>query len=525
VSRPRRRIRPTQGGLRPLNEVLPVIVVCLAVSLAYLLRFGYGMGFSDQDEFLPWLLARLKPGVLSTDWFVQSQAEAFNVRSGFLLVLEPLARILGPGPAVGAIYVGSALGLISAAYFLSRQLGSSPVWACASAVLYLVLMPRWTLGGNAAPSSMLVPSMLAWALVLWAITLLFKRRWLAAGFLIGLAGWVQILVAAQVGAMALLGLLWRDRAIRSGTASFAVSALIVASPVVFLLWRAGGALPAESLDILARVRAPHHYLPSAFPLADYIQFGLLVSVGLIGLRRSRLQRSGSANRLLVGLMVGAGIFVVAGMLAWVLGASSVLSLQPFKATVLAAALVVAGAVAPLPRISVPAWSWVVAAAVLVVGWGFVANGTTLLGRPAIQIGPGGLEEAAAWVAANTPPDARVAVPPSASGFRFASQRAVSVTFKAFPFGTEGASQWYQRLADWAPGVLPSDPAGMTQGGAQLLPQLDAAYEGLNPAEATALMLQYEVDLILRKTAFAQGDSLMDLEARLGASYIYRPKTR
>ncbi|MFT5515728.1 MAG: hypothetical protein ACI80V_001856 [Rhodothermales bacterium] len=514
-----------QARVRPLDEVLPVIVVCLAVSLAYLLRFGYGMGFSDQDEFLPWLLARLDPGTLSTDWFVQSQAEAFNVRSGFLLILEPLARLVGTVPAVGTLYVGSALGLITAVYFLSRQLGASPVWASAGVLLSLVLMPRWTLGGNAAPSSMLVPSMMAWALALWAITLLFKRRWLTAGILIGVAGWIQILVAAQVGAMALLGLLWRDRALRSGTVSFALSALTLAAPVVLLLWQAGGGLPAESLDILAKVRAPHHYLPSAFPAADYIQFTLLLVVGIMGLRQSRLQRSGSANRLLTGLMLGACVFVVAGMLAWIFDAPWVLSLQPFKATVLAAALVVAGSVASLPRISVPAWLWGVAAALLVAGWGFVANGGTVLGRPTIQVGPLDMQEAAAWVERNTPGDARIAIPPSSSGFRFASRRAVAVTFKTFPFNAEGAAGWYQRLADWAPGVLPPEPGGVTEGGVPLLPRLDAAYEGLDAADASRLMAGYEVDLMLRKTPFAPGDSLMDLQAIRGAFYIYRPKTR
>ena len=37
--------------------------------------------------------------------------------------------------------------------------------------------------------------------------------------------------------------------------------------------------------ILAVFRAPHHYLPTAFPWTDYAQFSALLAAGLLALRR------------------------------------------------------------------------------------------------------------------------------------------------------------------------------------------------------------------------------------------------
>ena len=77
-----------------------MLTLCL-----FFLRFGYDFGVSDQGEFLPQVLNRLRPVLLSNDWFVSLQNQQLNVRSGFVAVLLVLAYLMPLWLAVLCLYV------------------------------------------------------------------------------------------------------------------------------------------------------------------------------------------------------------------------------------------------------------------------------------------------------------------------------------------------------------------------------------------------------------------------------------
>ena len=498
----------------PREGALPLLAALIAVPLAGLMRFGYGFGFSDQDEFLPWLRARIEPGLLQTDWFVSAQLDGFSVRSGFVWLLDPIARVAGVETAVFLIYAIASIALVWAVFLLARVLGASPLGSFAAPFLALVLLTRWTLGGNAAWSSMLVPSMLAWALVLWAAYSAFRSRFTMAGILVGIGAWIQILVAAQMGAVLLLAILWRDRRLSGDALSFSLPALLLAAPVAFLLLASGNGMPAESLAVLATVRAPHHYLPNAFPARDYAQFGILLAGGILAFRHTRLQRTAALNRLLVGCGVAVIAAIVLGLGGWMTDSSFIVALQPFKATVFAQILLTAGIAALMPDPRLPTWVWGSVVVAAVAAWGWVLQGGELIGRPhVVQAGP--MATTAVWALDNAPPDARLAVPPSTTGFRFASGRAIVANFKAYPFSAEGTAEWLRRMEDWAPGAIDE---GQIIRSSQLLPALDAAYERLSGAEAARLMASYDVDYLVRRTPLA--DTVLIPVAELPDARIY-----
>ena len=481
---------------RPGTEsVLPLLFTALAVPLAYTLRFGHGFGYSDQDEFLPWLLARTQPGALAQDWFVSSQQAAFNVRSGFVTLLEIPSGLFGIEAVVESFYVVAALALILAVFHLVRNLGAGNLAASVGTLIAVALTPRWTLGGNAAASSMLVPSLAAWAVCLWAVVLCLKRRYVAAGVLIGLAAWIQILVAAQVGAILLVALFFTGPDTRREVFHFVAPALLLALPAVGLLLAAGTGLPAESFDILARIRAPHHYLPSAFPTGDYVQFALLSLLGGWALRQTRLSRKAATNRLIGWMLAGVGAACVLGFVAWLLDWRFILSLQPFKATVLGQLLLTAALAALLPDWKLPAWTWTLGITVAVLGGVAALSGSRIDGRP--QIRGGEFLQVAEWLSDNSPRDATVAVPPSSSGIRFRAERAVVVTFKAYPFTASGTNEWLTRLTDWAPGPW-TDSKSWEAKTAVTLEQMDQGYESLTASRLAELSAQYHADGVVRQ---------------------------
>ncbi|MBO6576151.1 MAG: hypothetical protein JJ896_09110 [Rhodothermales bacterium] len=498
---------------RQARLLLPVLVTALVAPLLAVFRFGYAFGISDQDEFLPLLRARIEPPLLEHDWFVTSQLDSFHIRSGFVSILEIPARLLGVELATGLLWVAAALSLAVSIHLIARKLGAAPFGAFVAAVLALALLPRWTLGGNAAWSSMLVPSMLAWALCLPAVLLILHRRALAAGVLVGVAAWVQILVAAQAGAFILAALLWRDRSLKGDAVQFAVPALLFALPLGVLLFLSGAGLPSESFDVLARFRAPHHYLPSAFPAADLAQFAVLGVGGGLALRRTRLARRAPSNRLLAGIFLAMGLAIVLGVAAWMTGFNALLALQPFKASVLASVLLCCGLGAALPEPRIPVSVWTAGSVAAIVGIVLLARGHRIADRPVVSSGPLELAAAARWAASETAPDARFMVPPSSTGFRFASGRAVVANFKAYPFSAGGTAEWLQRMVDI--GGLPS-----SEGGTLWLRQLDTAYAAMSAARAHEVANKYEAGFVVRTTPFSSTDSLFVLREQPGTAFIY-----
>lgn len=506
------------------GRLLPLVFTALAVPLAYLFRFGHGFGFSDQDEFLPWLLARTEPGILAQDWFVASQQAAFNVRSGFVTLLEIPAGLWGIEPVVETFYVLATVALVAAVFELFRGLGAGHVAAAVGTLLAVAVTPRWTLGGNAAASTMLVPSLVAWAVCLWAVVLCLRRRYVAAGALVGLGAWIQILVAAQTGAILLLALVLTGPGTRREIHRFVIPALLLALPVVGLLLGAGTGMPAESFDVLARIRAPHHYLPSAFPVSDYVQFAVLCIAGAVALKSTRLKRRAATNRFFGWLLGGVGLAVALGLLAWWLEWSFVLSLQPFKATVLGQVLLTGAVAALIPDWKLPTWLWLLGAVVALAGWTAVFSGLRLDGRPHLRDGDSVV--VSEWLAANSTEDAIIAVPPSSSGIRYRAGRAVVVNFKAYPFTASGTAEWMSRLSAWAPGPWTQTlrERGVLEASTTLA-QMDEGYESLAPARLAALTATFGVALVVRETRLPTGDSLFALVGEPGSHFVYRAKDR
>lgn len=506
------------------------LAACLAPA-AYLLRFGYGFGYSDQDEFLPWLVHRLNPDLLSLDWFVRTQEAAFNVRSGLMAVLEPLAAVLGIRPAVDLLYAATWVLLAGSVFAYAHGVTRSRAGAVAVALITLAIVPRWTLGGNAMPSALLVPSMTAWALAIAALALHARSRPWIAGVLLGLAAWLQPLVALTVTGALLAAGIFQGRGpgptLRSALA-LAVPALLLAVPFgirILLGSPVGGAAmdgPA-AVDLLTRFRAPHHYLPGAFPAADWLQSGILIAAGAASLAALRDGRSADARRHAAGLFVAAALGLGIGLIGTQV--SRLALLQPFRITVLTGMVSVTWIVAVtihLVRVHAPT---VLDRLDRVAGHpaaalaGLAIVALTLLAAPSRPSPDPSLDAAADWIRVGTTPTDVIAVPPSATGFRFRSRRAVVVTFKAVPFSADGVSAWYRRLGDVAPGADRA-PAGIAA--AETLSRLDAAYERMTADELDTLAGRHDVSFLVRRTALSDPiASGWEEVARPGAVVVYR----
>ena len=493
----------------------------LSATLLYFFRFGYDFGHSDQDEFLPLLLSRLHSGLLEGDWFVQILSSGFHVRTYFVALLEAMASGVPLWLAVLLVYAVAWLLLTSAVYALAHAFTRDRLAAVLAVIAALALTPQWTLGGNDLAHRMLVPSMLGWGLGLWGVHALILDRPVRAAAFLGLAAWMHPLIGLQLAGLFGLVLLLqlpeqedREKALRRlglFAGLFALFSLPALGPLVYQ--QLAGRVPhpddAPSLFyILAAFRAPHHYLPDAFPTYATTRFGALAAAGLLALAFP------SARKMIVHLRVLAGTLLIIAVLCGIGFVFTeihpslfITKLQLFKLTVLAKVLlliVLTGAFSlwlptrpwrrirllmmkPWPALLALA-AWTVVFVGLITGKDFVTERIHPMMRQGTPI-----EALERWARTQTAREAVFAVPPSFSGFRSNAQRAIVINFKAFPFQDRHMYEWYRRLTDLAPMPPPE------RGGAAILDDLDAAYETLNAGDLSTLSGRYGFTYVVRRS--------------------------
>ncbi len=472
------------------------------------LRFDYTWGWGDQDEFIPYLLHLLDREVLGADWYVQTQATQIGVRTYFVILLRGLSVPTSPPIAVAILFAICWVGIATGIVRLVESAGGARLAAAVAVIGALCFTPKWTLGGNDLVYSMLVPEMLAWALAIPALIQSGRGRFVVAGILLGVASWFQLLAGVLTAGMLSLALLLPKPTVAAARNAgvLALTAFVVAWPVLVPVglqqFVAGAMLGAdrEPLDILTRVRAPHHYIPSAFPLSAWIRFGLLVSAAALSLAwlRSGGQRT---LRYPIDRLLGAALLMCIG--AWlfteVIPVGLVIKMQVFKITVLAKLLMMISIALAIERlIGQPVSKAYAQARTTMVG--VLATLVVLAGlwlwnraQPGNWHESAGIAHLESWASRSTSAGAVFAVPPSISSFRTNARRAIVVNYAAFPFDPNDILEWYRRLEAVAP--VPEDT-----GSGSFIDRLDRSFYERREDTWRDLAEAYHIDYLVHHRA-------------------------
>lgn len=478
----------------------------LAAGLFYV-RFGYDVGFSDQDEFVPLVMKWLNPELFTRDWFVSLQDSEFGIRTIFAgLVLLP-SLFLPIEIAILILHVATWLVLTLSLHRISIYLYDNKLTALVFVIAGTVLTARWNPGGNDVFHSMLVPSSLAWAFGMWSLERLLSQRFLMAGVLGSLAVLVHPLVGIQICAVlgAGLALSHPRNALR-----FLLPIIVVAGTMVVIFANLGAAPDsiAETGRILTHIRAPHHYLPTAFSSASWFQFGGLILVGASFMWVDSSRTSKGPVRTSIFALFGISLLVLAvsTVLINAFEIDLVTRLQPFSLAVFTRILGILGCISIVTTfisasrlrqvdaiLSQTRWLpiavlFLIASVFLVRPW-FAQLNSGEAAPPAIEspLDP----VTGSWIKNNTSINALFAVPPSLSGFQIQTSRSQFVNFKAFPFTNKESQEWLYRLLLVAP-VVSTSP-----GGTALMTQMDSAYLATSPAYWSMTLELEGIDYILR----------------------------
>ncbi len=476
-------------------KLLPVVLVALCL---WLIRFDYTWATGDQDEFVPYVLHLLDTDVLAHDWFVQTQTQAVGVRTGFVWLLRVLCFLFTPGIAVAILYIVTWVLIGLAIGAIIHELRGSYGGAAVAIIVGLLLTPKWTLGGNDLVYTMLVPEMTAWSAALFGVLAFLRGRFAVAGLLTGLSALVQLLVGVHVTLVLAVAHLVgssspsrvREILVMCGTATLAAAP--IALPILFQQLSGIGATSAgepSEIEILAHIRAPYHYLPSAFSIGSYVKFGAVLATGLASalVIKQRLHEDQRIRVLLISLAVIAVLCITAWLLSEVYEVPLVVKLQLFKTTVVAkvVCIVLLGSAIPKPawlalssRVRPGIWAVATAISCIVV--------LLLVDRSMQETPTSSFSGVELWAKDNTELHTVFAIPPSISSFRSRAQRPIVVNYAAVPFRPEDLREWYARLCDLAP--LDDPVRGIT-----LKAQLDDSYHNRTLEDWQRLQAIYGID--------------------------------
>lgn len=478
----------------------------LAAGLFYV-RFGYDVGFSDQDEFVPLVMKWLNPELFTRDWFVIFQDSEFGIRTIFagLVVLPSL--FLPIELAILILHLATWLVLTLSLYRISIFLYDNKLTALIFVIAGTVLTARWNPGGNDLFHSMLVPSSVAWALGMWSLERLLARRYGVAGVLGSLAVLVHPLVGIQICAVLGTGLTISNprMALR-----FLLPVFVVAVPMIVIFADLGAAPDSSAVAgrILTHIRAPHHYLPSAFSSASWVTFGSLILVGGSFMWVDSSRTSNGRVRTLIFALFGITLIVLAVSLVLIstFEIDLVTRLQPFSLAVFARILGVLGCISIITTFISTSRLRQVDALLSQTRWLpfailFLIVSVFFLRPWFIQLKSGETAPTAmesqldlvtgSWIKQNTSTDALFAVPPSLSGFQIQSSRSQFVNFKAFPFTKKESEEWLHRL------LLVAPVTSFGAGGTALMTQMDSAYLATSPTYWSSTQELEGIDYILR----------------------------
>ena len=244
---------------------------------------GYRFGESNHAVYLLAALRQNDPGLLANDWWTRSTLQyhfVFNHLSAWLMRIGWIEQVFL------AAYVGLAILLHVGWRRLTLALGGDDRVYLVSAILYHLMAAGTGLGMyHFLQDSSFLPSNVANVALLWAIVLWAHRAFGWAGFALGVAGLFHLnhaVVGIGLWSAMIVWELWRPSSgegLRSakgllyGTAlAFIPSMLNIALALNAKMTRSSAMPLSEFVDLYVRLRHPHHYDPSTWPLALWLCF-------------------------------------------------------------------------------------------------------------------------------------------------------------------------------------------------------------------------------------------------------------
>ena len=284
------------------------------VIIGGLIAVGYKFPIGGNFPEVPPIQFMLNPELYKNDYHVQEMVK-FNPRSYYYYIIYLLAN-LGTGiPLAHFIYQFIAFGsFLLACYAIINIYTNSKLPA--AAMTFLCIAASFTDVGNTLIfSTKSVPSTFSMGFAIWGIYFSLRHKWLTGYFFFGLGCLLQFLVGLLPGLMMIPVLLVESvRQRKFKTLILSIALLAVMASIVYVPMLLTGTTStkiienAEFVFIHAKVRNPHHILPSNWGVGSWFNFMCFIIGGLLCIKDVDLLNK--EDKLNFYIIVGTSIFAL-----------------------------------------------------------------------------------------------------------------------------------------------------------------------------------------------------------------------
>lgn len=285
---------------------LSTLLLILLLSIAQVLYLGYQFGVSDHSVEISFIKKHIDSNLYPNDPMIDTQREFVTFYTWIPAILTMITRdieVVFFSLQVIAYFLVAVM-----IYYLSLLLFEDKI----GAIMTLVLMfpKKLVLGGSAIHIHIYVPSFSLLPVILLAIYLFLKNRYVLAYIIVGLAFNYHALVSLYTLVMFALYSVFHIKQIGIKRLGKAVGlCLLCASPVIIWMIAVSSPMPEGWIELM-RARSSHHSFPSSWAKSlymDYLLFIALASFSLLTPPERKYHIKVMFFSAAVALMCGAGI--------------------------------------------------------------------------------------------------------------------------------------------------------------------------------------------------------------------------
>lgn len=248
-----------------------LIIFCIIAGIFSVLIHGYSFGVGNQIDQLPLVMRAMDSSFAKNDFVVNTDS-VFGPRFFYVHFLATLGKLFPLWSVFLALTLVSNIAVAVISGFFTRKLFGSELAGVFAAVAVLSLSSVQIGGATMLVLPILSPQILAMPFALLAIWMGFEGRLRLAVLFSVCSAFLHPLVGLETGGLILLTSVLLRKNITTIILGFLV---IGAVALTFLIpeFRNSGVSDQSFINNLAHFRNPHHYLPSTWPLGDYIDLG------------------------------------------------------------------------------------------------------------------------------------------------------------------------------------------------------------------------------------------------------------
>jgi hypothetical protein len=279
----------SENAFQRMNVLRYAYAVLLAV--LFILIKGYAFNSGDQAEHLPQIYRLFNPSLYKNDFFLTYYDQTFTVREYWVGFTFLIAKLINPEWACFLLLLIS-LSFVSLAWMkITELLTGNELTSFISPLFILIIFNGFTVGGNSLQANMFIGSVAAEVFACWGFVYFLKKNYFLSGLLIGIASLFQVLVGFQLFLILLIIQfceLYFNRKRIGAIVIFSLCFFLFAFPILFpILKRQFMSEYVYDQNLYHRIlyvyRNVLHYLPSLFPIKDYLKLIFLCIVAVISI--------------------------------------------------------------------------------------------------------------------------------------------------------------------------------------------------------------------------------------------------